>query len=211
MRARELAGPDGWLTLVGLDWLKPGRNTIGLAADSDIRLKGHAPEHLGVIEVDGHQLRLLAPEGGFPRYLFLNGKAPEEGPLQADDQKPISLLTTENLSLVVLHRGDRYALRIKDSEAPTRTGFRGLRWYPPEMKYRITARWIPFTPPHTEQIPTVLGTTLDLPAPGLAEFTLDGKTVQLEPVVEDPESKELFFILRDATSHTTTYESGRFL
>jgi uncharacterized protein (DUF1684 family) len=211
MRARELAGPDGWLTLVGLDWLKPGRNTIGLAADSDIRLKGHAPEHLGVIEVDGHQLRLLAPEGGFPRYLFLNGKAPEEGPLQADDQKPLSLLTTENLSLVVLHRGDRYALRIKDSEAPTRTGFRGLRWYPPEMKYRITARWIPFAPSHTEQIPTVLGTTLDLPAPGLAEFTLDGKTVQLEPVVEDPESKELFFILRDATSHTTTYESGRFL
>jgi uncharacterized protein (DUF1684 family) len=50
-----------------------------------------------------------------------------------------------------------------------------------------------------------------MPAPGLAEFTLDGKTVQIEPVLEDPSSKELFFILRDATSHTTTYQASRFL
>jgi uncharacterized protein (DUF1684 family) len=209
-RAKRLDAPDGWLTLVGLEWLKPGKNAIGLAPDNDIQLKGHAPQHLAVIEVDGNQLRLLPPQGGFPTILFMNGKPAAEGPLQADDQKP-SMLTTENLSLVVLHRGDRFALRIKDSESPTRVSFKGLNWYPPSAKYRITAKWIPFTPPHTEQIPTVIGTTLDLPAPGLAEFTLDGKTIQLEPVIEDPESKELFFILRDATSHTTTYQAGRFL
>ena len=50
-----------------------------------------------------------------------------------------------------------------------------------------------------------------MPAPGLAEFTLDGKTIQIEPVLEDPNAKELFFILRDATSHTTTYQAARFL
>ena len=50
-----------------------------------------------------------------------------------------------------------------------------------------------------------------MPAPGLAEFTLNGKTVQIEPVLEDPDSKDLFFIIRDATSHTTTYEASRFL
>jgi hypothetical protein len=50
-----------------------------------------------------------------------------------------------------------------------------------------------------------------MPAPGLAEFTLDGKTVQIEPVLEEPNAKQLFFILRDATSHTTTYQSARFL
>jgi len=209
-RAKKLSAPDGWLTLVGLEWLKPGKNTVGLAVDNTIRLKGHAPAHLGVIEVDGSQLRLLAPAGGFSPYLFVNGQAAHEGPLQSDDSKP-SILTTENLSLVVLHRGDRFALRIKDAESPTRTGFRGLHWYAPDAKYRVTAKWIPFVPAHTEKIPTIIGTTLDMPAPGLAEFTLDGKTVQLEPVLEDPDAKELFFILRDATSHTTTYESARFL
>ncbi len=209
-RARRLAAPDGWLTLVGLEWLKPGKNTVGSAADNAIQLKGHAPQHLGTIEVDGSQLRLLAPEGGFSKFLFLDGKPAQEGPLQSDDVKP-TLISTENLSMVVLHRGDRYALRIKDSESPTRTGFRGLHWYPAEAKYRVTAKWIPFVPAHTEKIPTIIGTTLDMPAPGLAEFTLDGKTVQIEPVLESPDAKELFFILRDATSHTTTYQSARFL
>jgi uncharacterized protein (DUF1684 family) len=209
-RAKSLSGPDGWLTLVGLEWLKPGQNTIGLADDNSIRLKGQAPEHLGIIDVENGQLKLLAPAGGFPKYLFVSGQPAQEGPLQSDDGKA-SVLSTENLTMVVLHRGDRFALRIKDSQAPTRLNFKGLHWYPLEPKYRITAKWIPFTPPHTAKIPTIIGTTLDMPAPGLAEFTMDGKTIQLEPVLEAPDAKELFFILRDATSHTTTYESARFL
>jgi uncharacterized protein (DUF1684 family) len=209
-RARTLSAPDGWLTLVGLEWLKPGKNSIGLAPDSQVRLKGHAPQHLGVIDVEGSQLRLLAPEGGFPPHLMVDGQPAHEAPLHSDDDKP-SLLTDENLSLVVLHRGDRFALRIKDAESPTRTAFKGLHWYPPDAKYRVTAKWIPFTPAHTEKIPTIIGTTLDMPAPGLAEFTLDGKTIQIEPVLEDPNAKELFFILRDATSHTMTYQAARFL
>jgi uncharacterized protein (DUF1684 family) len=60
-------------------------------------------------------------------------------------------------------------------------------------------------------IPTILGTVSKLPAPGAAEFTVDGKVVRLEPVLEDPQSTELFFILRDTTSKTTTYGAGRFL
>jgi uncharacterized protein len=209
-RAKKLSAPDGWLTLVALDWLKPGKNSVGLAADNTMRLKGHAPDHLGVIEVDGNKLQLLTPQGGFPKDLMLDGQPAHEGELKSDDDKP-STLSTENLTMVVLHRGDRFALRVKDADSPTRTGFRGLHWYPIEPKYRITAKWIPFTPAHTEQIPTVIGTTLNLPAPGLAEFTLNGKTIQIEPVLESPNAKELFFILRDATSHTTTYQAARFL
>jgi uncharacterized protein (DUF1684 family) len=70
---------------------------------------------------------------------------------------------------------------------------------------------VPFKPPLVEEIPTVIGTTLKLPAPGLAMFLLDGKILHLEPVLEDPSAKTLFFILRDETSTTTTYGGGRFL
>ena len=209
-RARTLSAPDGWLTLVGLEWLKPGRNPIGLATDNQIRLHGHAPDHLGIIEVDGTQLKLFAPTGAFPAGMQVDGKPPAEGPIASDDAKP-SVITDENLQLMVLHRGDRFALRIKDALSPTRTAFKGLHWYAPDPAYRIAARWIPFLPAHIEKIPTVIGTTLDMPAPGLAEFTLNGKTIQIEPVLEDPNAKDLFFILRDATSHTTTYEASRFL
>jgi len=209
-RAQELSAPDGWLSLVGLEWLKPGKNSVGLAADSQIRLKDHAPEHLAVIDVEGSQINLAAPAGGFPAHLLVNGQPAHEGPLQTDDGHA-TVLSDENLTMVVLHRGDRFALRIKDSLSPTRTSFKGLHWYAPDAKYRVKAKWIPFNPPHMEKIPTVIGTTLDLPAPGLAEFTLNGKTIQVEPILEDASSKDLFFILRDATSHTTTYEASRFL
>jgi hypothetical protein len=90
-------------------------------------------------------------------------------------------------------------------------GFHGLRWYAPNAAYRIHARWIPYNPPKVLDIPTVLGTTTHMPAPGVAEFTLDGQVLRLEPVLEDPKATDLFFILRDATSKTTTYGAGRFL
>ena len=31
-RERDLAAPDGWLTLAGLEWLKPGVNSFGAAS-----------------------------------------------------------------------------------------------------------------------------------------------------------------------------------
>ena len=45
-------------------------------------------------------------------------------------------------------------------------------------------------------------------APGLLHFTLGGKAVTLEPVIEED---HLFIIFKDTTSKTTTYGAGRFL
>ena len=115
------------------------------------------------------------------------------------------------ISLVVLKRGDRFVARIKDADSPARAGFKGLNWYAPIRSYRLTARWVPFKPRQVEEIPTVIGTTLKLPAPGLAVFLIGDEVLHLEPVVEDPAGKTLFFILRDETSKTTTYGGGRFL
>ena len=206
-RERELSAPSGWLTLVGLEWLKPGVNTFGTAADNRIRINAQAPDHIGMLTVSGSVVQLLSPSGGFPPDLQIDGKPAREGTLSADDQKP-STLTWHSLTMVVLPRGGRYALRTKDDKSPTRAAFHGLHWYAPDAHYRVTARWFPFTPPHIEKIPTIIGTTLDLPAPGIAEFTLDGKTLRLEPVIEGGEKDKLFFILRDETSHNI---SARFI
>jgi hypothetical protein len=40
---RRLRNEVGWLTLVGLGWLKPGENRIGSAADADVVLPGGPP------------------------------------------------------------------------------------------------------------------------------------------------------------------------
>ena len=67
---RELAAPDGWLTLVGLEWLKTGVNTVGSAPENTIRLAADAPAHAGILTVSGKApdsvIQLLAPQGGFP-------------------------------------------------------------------------------------------------------------------------------------------------
>jgi hypothetical protein len=214
-RAGEVAAPDGWLTLVGLEWLKPGINSFGAAKDNQIQIRAQAPEHIGLLTVSGKApgsqiLQLLAPAGGFPPDLTLDGLPAREGALTVVNAKP-PVIAWRGLTMAVLPRGGRFALRIKDSGAPARAGFHGLNWYAPDPGFRVTARWIPFDPPRIEKIPTGIGNTLDLPAPGIAEFTLDGQTLRLEPVIEDREDKTLFFILSDATGQYSTYAPARFL
>lgn len=209
-REREVAAPDGWLTLVGLEWLKAGVNSFGSDTENTIKIRANAPPHFGMLTVSGATVQLLSPSGGFPADLQLDGKPAREGPLSADDARP-STMTWHGLTMVVLPRGGRFALRIKDADASTRKEFKGLHWYAPDARFRVTAKWLPYNPPHVEKIPTVIGTSLNMVAPGMAEFTFDGKTLHLEPVFEGGERDKLFFILRDATSQTTTYQAARFL
>lgn len=210
-REQRLSSPTGWLTLVGLEWLKPGANTVGSAPDNRIRLSEAAPAHLGVIEVNGNEIRLAPPQGGFAAGVQLDGAPAQPATLADDAAKKPSVVTTGTLAILLLHRGDRYALRIKDSQSPTRVNFHGLHWYEPNPHYRVEAKWIPFVPVKKIKVPSIIGVTDEMPAPGLAEFTLDGKTFQLEPVLEEPDAKQLFFILRDTTSRTTSYGAARFL
>jgi uncharacterized protein (DUF1684 family) len=209
-REQEIAAPNGWLTLVGLDWLKTGFNSVGTAADNTVRIRADAPEHIGILTVNAKTVQLLAPVGGFPADLQVDGAPAREGALDTNAAKP-PVITWHGLTLAVLARGDRFALRMKNTDAAARTGFHGLNWYPPDAKFRVEAKWIPFTPLRIVKIPTVLGTTIDLPSPGVAEFRLGNTTLRLEPVIEVPGSQILFFLLKDATSRAATYETARYL
>jgi uncharacterized protein len=209
LQAQKLQAADGWLSLAGLEWLNEGDNTFGSASDNRIRIEGEVAPHLGVLRLSRNTVSLEPPTGGFPKGLLLDGHAPKAQVLSVEDTP--SVLTDGTFSMFAIHRGDRYALRLKDSHAPGRLHFHGLAWYAPNENYRITARWIPYTPAKLVKIPTILGTTIEMPAPGVAVFVLDGQTVRLEPVLESPKETELFFILRDITSRTTTYGAARFL
>ena len=206
-RAANLSRPDGWLSLVALEWLKPGDNTLGSAPGNTLHLD-RAPAQLAILRLTHNTVTLAAPANGFPLGTTLDGRPAAPATLSSSDDKP-SELRVGNLLLVVIQRGDRLYLRVKDADSPIRLHFHGLNWYPPNPGFRITARWTPASSTHTLTIPNVLGKISHEHSPGTAKFTLNGQTVSLEPIVEDPES--LFFIFRDATSKTTTYGAGRFL
>jgi len=210
--AKDLLKPDGWLSLIALEWLQPGDNSVGSAADNKIHL-AKGPARLAVLHLEGETVTLNPPPGGFPQDFLLAGAPAQPQTLRAEPNKDkvAPRMTIGTLNMYVIRREARFALRIKDSQSPSITGFHSLKWYPPNEKYRVTAKWSPYSPFKTITLATLVGTNYDQPVPGAAEFVLAGKTFRLEPVLEDPEVAKLFFILRDTTSTTTTYGACRFL
>ncbi|HEX4546414.1 MAG TPA: DUF1684 domain-containing protein [Candidatus Acidoferrum sp.] len=209
----DLLKPDGWLSLVGLEWLQPGDNSIGSATDNKIRLAAGSPAHLGVLHLEGDTVTLNSPAEGFRKDFLVAGSPakPQSLRAEANHDKVSPHLTIGTLNMYVIRREARFALRIKDSHSPSIVGFHDLKWYAPDGAYRVTAKWIPYVPPRTITLATLVGTNYDQPVPGAAEFTLAGKTFRLEAVLEDPAMAKLFFILRDTTSATSTYGACRFL
>jgi len=209
----ELQKPDGWLALAGLEWLEPGDTSFGAAKDNKIHLPPSGPAHMGVLHLDGETVTLSPPAGGFPAGFLLDGKPAQTQTLHADPDhdKNNPRMTIGTLNMYVIHRGERFALRIKDAKSAALSGFHGLKWYAPNQAYRVTARWIPYAPQKTFTIATLIGTSYPAQVPGSAEFLLHGKTYRLDPILEDPQVARLFFVLRDATSATKTYGACRFL
>ena len=209
-RLARLTADDGWLTVVGLFWLEEGANRFGSQAGSAVLLPaGKGPAEAGTFTLHaGHVSVTALPGSG----VTLEGKPVTGAALRSDmDEGGPDLLRLGGLTLFVIDRGDRHAIRMKDRGSEARRTFKGLDYFPIDPAYRVTARFEKYDPPKTIAIPNVLGRSEDLPCPGAVVFTLQGHTIRLEPVIEVPGDDRLFYIFRDATSGHETYGAGRFL
>ncbi|QWT18533.1 DUF1684 domain-containing protein [Bacillus sp. NP157] len=206
-RLATLTAPDGWLSLIGLEWLQPGANRVGSASDNDIVLKA-GPAHLGTITLDtsGAATIELAKGSG----ATVDGREVERATLVDDSagRKPTEV-RFGSAQFFVIARDGRKAIRVKDENAETRTHFLGLDYFPVDASWRVVADWVPFDPPHELEIGSVLGTIDKEKVPGKAVFTRDGQTFELYPIQEEPNS--LFFVFADRTSGKETYGAARFL
>jgi uncharacterized protein (DUF1684 family) len=207
-REERLKADGGWLTVVGLAWLKPGVNRFGADPASDVALPASAPAYAGLFRVDGQQVTLeVAP--GVP--VTLAGRPVTRRPLRSDaGGADPDVLSLGPVTMQIIERGGRLAVRVKDRDSAARRQFRGVKWYPIKPAYRIEARFVPHEKPATIVVPSVVGIAEPMESPGSALFELTGRQVRLDPVLE-PGSPQLFFIFRDATTGKTTYGSGRFL
>ncbi len=208
-RQTDLTQPEGWTSLIGLHWLDPGAHYLGSDADNGIRL-AMGPAHLGMIEVASGGLR-FTPERGAA--LTLDGQPLQGGVvLRADDAAAgASKLAFDDGKGVasVIRRGGRYALRVKHAEAPSRTGFKGIAYWPAAADWRVTARFMPHPPGRTLAIANIIGTTDEVPNPGAVEFERDGKMYRIEAL--DEGDGGLFLVFADRTSGHGSYGAGRFL
>src|SRR5262249_41439455 len=173
-RAAGLQKPDGWLSLVGLEWLEPGDTSVGSAPDNKVKLSAGHPSHLGIFHLENNVVTLLQPKEGFPAGLTVAGSPAKQLVLRtdADNDKENPHLIIGALNLYAIRREDRFALRIKDAHSPSLQQFHGLKWYAPDAVYRVTAKWIPYAPQKTINLATLVGTSYPAPVPGAAEFVL---------------------------------------
>jgi uncharacterized protein len=209
-RLARLTSDDGWLTVVGLFWLEEGENRFGSDPASAVVLPaGKGPADAGTFTVREGKVKVTVAPGVDVR---LEGKPVTTAPLRSDvDKGGPDLLRLGPLTLFVIERGGRLAIRLKDRDSEARRSFRGLRNFPIDPAYRVTARFEPYNPPKTIAIANVLGQSENLPCPGAVVFTLRGREYRLEPVIEMPGDTELFYMIRDATSGKESYGSGRYL
>lgn len=204
-RHERLASDNGWLTLVGLDWLKEGENRVGSAADNDIRLPG-GPAVWGTVTLDGAEITFAAAPG---EVITVGGAPAAQARLVADDQGEPIIVGSGTLSFHVISRGS-YALRVKDSRAPTLLAFTGVESFPIDADWRFEARFIAAEPGRTIEIGDVLGQLTPMPVLGTVEFEREGRTHSLIGLQEEG-SDSLWFLFADRTSGRETYGAGRFL
>ncbi|HVO12127.1 MAG TPA: DUF1684 domain-containing protein [Vicinamibacteria bacterium] len=209
-REARLKADDGWLTVAGLFWLHEGANRFGCDSTNEIVLPpGSGPARAGAVDLEGRQLTLRL-EPGVPGRL--GGRA-VSGPvsLRPDSAGPPDELEMGRLTLYVIERGGRFAVRLRDRQSQARREFTHLSWFEVSESYRIVGRFVPHPKLKPITVPNVLGSMETMPSPGYVEFVVDQQTVRLDGVLEEMDAKQLFFIFRDQTSGQETYPSGRFL
>jgi len=206
-RETRLKAPDGWLAVAGLFWLHDGATAIGSDPQSDIALPAGAPRRAGVLRMQAGVVTYEPAVGG--GNVTIDGKPAAKATLKPDTDDHPTVIQAGTIMLTIIKRGGKTGVRMRDPDAATRRNFTGCKWFPVSGMWRVKARWVAYPTPKKIKITNILGMTDEEPSPGYAEFTINGKTLRLEPVADDDGSLE--FMFKDATSGNTTYAPGRFL
>lgn len=205
-RIEELTAPNGWLAVRGLFWLHEGANTAGSDPSSEIKLPARVTKRLGVFTLKSGQVTFTADPSAS---VSAEGKPVTTYTFTRPGER--SAIVSDGVTIFMLRRGDRVGLRMLDPDSTQRKTFSGLKYFPLDPSYRLSAKFVAYAKLKEVPVPNVLGQLVPMESPGYVEFTLKGHPYRLEPVYETSAHSDLFFIFKDLTSRTDTYEAGRFL
>ncbi len=195
-----------WLVLAGLFWLKPGDNPFGSdAAGAIVFPKG--PAHAGVFTLQGENvIAKFSPDA----HSVIDGKPAITSTLLPDTSGKRTIVEMGSLRFYVIKRGARLGIRLKDLDSEAARNFHDLVFFPLDLNYRVTAKWVPSDGKKTVDVPNVLGDVSPTPVAGAVVFKLNGEEFQLTDLGGNP-AKGLFIVFNDLTAKTDTYPGGRFL
>lgn len=204
-RLARLRAEDGWLTLVGLDFLEDGTHTVGSGEGVRLRYAGCSRSVIGRFEVRGTKVRFHREAGS--EVSIENGTEGE--PLMPDSLGSAAVVRDGPVSFTLVRRNARLALRVRDNNSPIRAQFRGIELFPYDPSWRVPARWIPAMPGQSIAITNVTGFTENQALAGYLEFEHEGRSARLLATPES--SNRVSVIFGDASNASLTYGGGRFL
>jgi uncharacterized protein len=209
-RLASLTRDDGWLTLIGISWLKPGINRLGSAGDNDIVVCGKAvPASIGTLELRSDGAVLLHAEA--TAAVTSGGVPVTEMKLRTDRGGRPDVLSVGSIRMNVIDRSGAMALRVRDPDSPRRTAFKGIEYFPVDPEMRVVASYERYPTPREVAVASAQGPSQKMLVPGLLRFRIRGRAANLEPFVSAPTDRSLFIVFSDATAGHETYGAGRFL
>jgi len=195
-----------WVTIAGLHFLS-GSHTAGSARSNDIVLPRSTPPVIGRFVLANDTVR-FEPQSGVA--VSRDGRpvtAPTD--LADDGEAKADVLSVGSVRLVIHRSGERKSLRVWDPDGELARGFLGFTWFPIQMDYRVTARFVPDVAPREMQVVNTFGDIDTFKTEGVVEFTLLGRTLRLRPFTTRP--NRFYFVFRDASAGQETYEAARFV
>jgi len=197
-----------WLSLRGLFWLQQGENSFGSHSSNHVIFPAdRAPGEIGKFLLTNNRVTISVSE---EMDVTHEGNPVSEMIMQSDELGKPTILEMGSLRWHVIKRGDKFGVRLRDSESPFIKEFHGLDAYKLDTAWRIKARYEPHIRPVTMTINDVLGTSTQYESPGAMVFSIDGETYKLN-IMSKQDAKRYWMIFADETSGRETYGGGRYL
>jgi uncharacterized protein len=186
------ADPHGFLAITGLHWLTAEPQRFDDAP-------GAWRTGAGGVTVDLDQTEQLLVDDVQVLGTYHFGPIPERGGV---------LARSGDLVVEVARRGGNDIVRPRHPDHPTLTRYRGTPAYPPDPRWALTGRYLPFAEPRDVTVGSVVeGLQHVYASPGEIEFR-DGLRLT---AFNGATPGSLHVLFADATSGVTTYDACRSL
>jgi uncharacterized protein len=204
-RIENLKRENGWLNLVGLYWLKQGENKFGSSQDNDVIFPKNAPAHIGIFTLKDSTITINVLPGV---KVLSDSHEVSKMEMRNDLSGNPTTLNWGSLRWLIIQRGKKFGIRLRDLDAPLLKEFAGIERFPVNKDWHIEAKFIPYNSAKKILVPNILGNVDEEVVSGKLVFKFKDKKFSLDPI---DSGEKLFIIFADETNGKLTYGAGRFL
>ncbi len=205
-RFNEITASDGWLSLIGLYWLKEGESTFGKSPLNTIVFPKGTPNYIGRFILHNDSVRMNIDN---LVEVKIDENSPKSSYLQSDKAGIPTIATLGNLSWYLLQREDRFGIRLRDAENQAIKKFKGIDHFPISQAWQVPATLRLSKNEKSITLRNVVDMDVQMKLEGYLVFDVNGVTYELEAL--DGGADSYFIIFADETTGVETYGAGRYL